>query len=354
MNQLQAEIAQEITRAGPMNMARFMELALYHPALGYYRSPNLIIGKSGDFYTSVSVGSCFGELLARRFICWATALQHGSFQIVELAAHNGQLASDILHFLRTTAPSFYEQVTYTICEPRENYRIVQRQTLAEFSRKVEWHTIETLPQIRGVIFSNELFDALPARLFRYFKQERLFREIGVGLSSEGKLDFVTLSKTCAVRPPFDREVPDQLPDGFFFEISETGNALYENLSQKLKYGYLLTIDYGFLQEEIQQMGKLTLRAYHNHHLTSDILANPGEQDITRTINFTELLQIGERDGLKTEFFTSQERFLMDTLTLSQSINLLLPEGPSLIGQLKTLTNPQHLGSKFRVLLQSRF
>src|SRR5437868_3553525 len=108
MGQLAEIIAGEIAKAGPISAARFMELALYCPVYGYYEAEGDKIGRQGDYFTSVSVGSLFGELLARQFVEWASAdpLRGGqsadaapekrpALQIIEAGAHDGRLARDI-------------------------------------------------------------------------------------------------------------------------------------------------------------------------------------------------------------------------------------------------------------------
>src|SRR6266540_3224203 len=102
MTELENLIRDEIARSGPISFARFMELALYTPALGYYERAPTHIGKRGDFYSSVSVGPLFGQLLAFQFSLWLDALSDTPqpFQIVEAGAHDGRLAADILEWLQ--------------------------------------------------------------------------------------------------------------------------------------------------------------------------------------------------------------------------------------------------------------
>src|SRR6185295_6681386 len=107
---LQALIREEIKVKGPISFARFIELALYCPNLGYYERPESRIGKHGDYYTSVSVGPLFGELLAFQFSKWLETMP-GPVKLVEAGAHDGRLALDIL---RALPRSLLDRVEYWI------------------------------------------------------------------------------------------------------------------------------------------------------------------------------------------------------------------------------------------------
>src|SRR5690349_13568153 len=122
---IQRLIRQEIRSNGPVSFGRFMEIALYCPNLGYYERPGSRIGKRGDYYTSVSVGPLFGGLLAVQFSEWLDAIP-GRVQIVEAGAHDGQLARDILTWLRAERPTLFSQVEYWIVEPSQNRQKWQR------------------------------------------------------------------------------------------------------------------------------------------------------------------------------------------------------------------------------------
>src|SRR2546422_2468376 len=164
MNALEEFIHQKIATAGPVSFARFMELALYHPLYGYYERRAQPVGRQGDFFTSVTVGSLFGELLGFQFVAWLKAVGPGPSQIVEAGAHDGRLAADILNFLKTHQPGLLERVDYWLIEPSAHRQRWQQQTLDQFAAKVRWFdSLAALPAsgVRGVIFSNELLDAMP-------------------------------------------------------------------------------------------------------------------------------------------------------------------------------------------------
>ena len=178
-------IREEILKNGAISFARFMELALYCPETGYYEEKKDIVGRCGDFITSVSAGSLFGELLAFQFAGWLkelpiagrTSASHSRLPIVEAGAHDGKLAGDILTWLKTNRPELFEQIEYIVVEPSQTRRLWQEETLAAFSGKIRW--VSQLSELgnqqssfSGIIFSNELLDAFPSTATAGMQQEK--------------------------------------------------------------------------------------------------------------------------------------------------------------------------------------
>ena len=178
-NPLTEKIRAEIEASGPMPFARYMELALYHPDWGYYETEAGQVGRGGDFITSVSVGAAFGQLLACRFAEWLGSID-GPARLVEAGAHDGTLAHDILTWLAENDEALLESLTYKIVEPSARRRAWQTKRLAKFEQKVEWvDSIAALPEIRGVIFSNELLDAFPVHRIGWSQAKRNWFEWSV-------------------------------------------------------------------------------------------------------------------------------------------------------------------------------
>ena len=169
-----ADILRRAMAPGPLPWVRFMELALYHPQHGYYERSAGVIGKAGDFYTSVSVGPLFGELLAHRFRQWLAGLPRPV--ILEAGAHDGRLALDIL---RALARPEVKGLEYWILEPSSTRQSWQQKVLADFSPQVRWFSNEQAiaPEgVTGIVFAHELLDAFPclrlgwdARTCRWFE-----------------------------------------------------------------------------------------------------------------------------------------------------------------------------------------
>ena len=339
-----------------------MELALYCPDCGYYEKENDTIGRRGDFYTSVSVGPLFGELLAFQFAEWLAALnpQLTTLNLVEAGAHDGRLAKDILNWLRRRRPALFERVEYSIIEPSLRRREWQRETLKTFPN-VRWLDSELATynrQLKGVIFANELLDALPVHRLGWDAKRREWFEWGVSVEGE-RFVWTRLPEkiqSVLLPPPPADELQAVLPDGFTTEVGPAAQTWWEDAAQALKSGKLLTIDYGGRGEELFQPARAngTLRAYHRHRASDDLLAQPGGQDLTAHVNFTAIQTAGENAGLNTEAFASQAQFLTGIAQqVWQDGSDFGPWTSEHTRQFHTLTHPEHLGRAFRTLIQSR-
>jgi SAM-dependent MidA family methyltransferase len=350
-----------VARSGAMPFARFMELALYCPNLGYYETKRDTVGRRGDFYTSVSVGSLFGELLAYQFAEWLAALKKSSrpLRIVEAGAHDGQLARDILTWLEANRPAVFERLEYSIMEPCVHRREWQRDTLECFAGKIRWlASVDALTpsSIKGVIFSNELLDAFPVRRLGWDANKKKWFEWAVAVAGE-RFAWTKLELADNELPPagLSPSLLDVLPDNFTTETSPAATAWWQMAARSLSDGKLMTSDYGLDQEEFYMPSRLngTLRAYYRHHFSDDLLANVGEQDLTAHVNFSEVRSAGEGAGLTTEFYSTQGNFLTRILEKTFK-DKKFGEWTSARGrQFQTLTHPEHLGRAFRVIVQSR-
>ncbi|MGH7979586.1 MAG: SAM-dependent methyltransferase, partial [Limisphaerales bacterium] len=247
-----------------------MELALYCPNLGYYETKRDTVGRRGDFYTSVSVGKTFGELLAFQFAEWLEEIHPpGSRrQLCEAGAHDGQLARDILTWLRSHRPDLFEQLEYSILEPSAHRREWQRDTLECFAGKIRWlarFDASTSASVTGIIFSNELLDAFPVRRLGWDAHRKKWFEWAVAVEDKR---FVWTKMEVA-----DKDLPlaglhssllEVLPDNFTTEINPMAAAWWGNAATALARGKLMTIDYGLETEEffVPSRPNGTLRGFY--------------------------------------------------------------------------------------------
>jgi SAM-dependent MidA family methyltransferase len=359
-------LRQEIARQGSISFARFMELALYCPDYGYYERPHPAIGRAGDYYTSASAGTLFGQLLAFQFARWLEELGLTPVQLVEAGAHDGRLAADILAWLGQNQPSLLRRLEYWIVEPSSRPRRWQEATLRNWVGQVHWADDVTAlagSGVHGVIFSNELLDAMPVHRLGWDADRQEWFEWGVTVR-EDRFEWTRLAPapntllTELKRAGLEltTELLAALPDGFTIDISAAARRWWDRAASALRRGKLLTFDYGLKAAQVllPEGAHGTLRAYSKHRATLDVLARPGEQDITAHVNFTQLQLAGETAGLRTEQFSSQERFLIGIAAqMWADESGARSWDASLARQFQTLTHPEHLGRAFSVLVQAR-
>jgi SAM-dependent MidA family methyltransferase len=336
---LQTELVQlirdTIRERGPQSFAWFMEQALYHPQHGYYSSGRAAIGRKGDYFTNVSVGPLFGQLLAAQFAeIWerlgksagrtdSSGGEIDKFTIVEQGAHDGGFARDVLLAIRAKSPEFFSALRYRIIEPFPVWQDRQSQTLAEFGDRVEWcESLDRLEPFAGVHFANELLDAMPMRL--------LAPDGGTRAALQEKLVALQGNELVFIEKPSNE--------------AERSPAIFtwiDSLSTKLQRGFIIAIDYGFARAEFREV----LQIRTQHRLLDSPFEQIGEADITAHINWTEIAERAEANGLRVAGFTDQHHFLTGIISTFPEI----VEEEKSKRALQTLLHPEMLGRAFQVL-----
>lgn len=343
-------IIQRIQQAGPISFRDFMEMALYYPELGYYTSAPEKIGSQGDFYTSSSLGTVFGTLIGRQLAEMWELLGRGAFTVVEYGAGTGALAHAILDYLQNHA-ELYEQLRYAIIEKSPRMREIQKTHLNE---KVSWHdSIQSLAPFTGCVLSNELVDNFAVH--QVVMAEKL-QEVFVDYQEAG---FREVRQPAApALKEYLAELNVVLPPGFRTEINFEALTWLREIAAALARGYVLTIDYGHLAEEMYRDYRSagTLVCYHQHQVNEDLYANIGEQDITAHVNFSALIHWGAQYGLELSGYTNQGRFLL-ALGFKEYLKKIAVPGQDEQNFRQELFLTQTLlmdmGRKFKVLLQGK-
>lgn len=317
---VQAIIERQIRDSGPLPFHRFMELALYHPSQGYYRSGRDPFGKRGDYYTNSQLQPVFGRLLAGQIKRWREQFGNPrTFRVFEPGAGRGETRREV----RRCLPS------------------------------LEWDCVDhgdpwpSVP-LTGLVFCNEFFDALPVDVVERDVRGREWVEWGVG-SREGRLAWERMG------PSGPREGLPDLAPGRRIETCERQAAAMRRVLALLRRGIVAVVDYGYTRVEIERDGRFadgTLMSYTRHRADPDVLEEPGRRDITAHVNFSVLEDVAREEGAEVLPLRSQQAFLMDA-GREDGFKAAL-EAPSegrrlqLRMQLKTLL--VGLGETFRVLL----
>ena len=339
-------IQEMIAQRGGVRFRDFMELALYDPRHGYYGAGLAALGREGDYFTNVSVGAIFGELMGAQFQeMWEALGRPGEFTIAEQGANDGALAADVLGWSRDEAPAFFEALRYEIVEGLEVLRERQGERLKDFSEKVCWRDrLEELPRLTGVHFSNELIDAFPVHLVRY--RDGRWREMTV----TGSLEW----EDQPIGDPVLAARMADLPriEGYTTEINLEALRWAEVLASGIERGWVVAIDYGFpwarYYSPERRMG--TLQCDTGHRRGIDPLSNPGFCDLTAHVEFTSLTRAFLGAGMELAGYTDQHHFL--TGLVSRRFAERAP-GPQQLRGLKTLLHPELMGTTFEVLGVSR-
>ena len=346
---LVARIGEEIAVSGWISFARYMELALYAPGLGYYSAGAQKFGAAGDFVTAPEMTPLFGRALARQV---AQILATSAPGVIEAGAGSGRLAADLLLALEQLG-ALPER--YAILELSPDLRQRQQATLAaavpHLLDRVEW--LDYLPQtFAGAIVANEVLDAMPVHCVAW-RETGIF-ERGVGIDEDGTLVWQEQPATGALLAEAEAIAGDnELPPDYESEVTLAGPRWAAEWGERLQAGALLVIDYGFPRGEFYhpQRDRGTLMCHYRHQAHTDPFFLPGLQDITAHVDFTAVIAAAHAAGLQLYGFTTQGRFLANCGLLD-----LLAEQPAgsadylrAASAANQLLQPQEMGELFKVI-----
>ena len=359
---LVAQIRAAITAAGgAISFARYMELALYTPGLGYYSGGAQKFGAAGDFITAPELSPLFGRALAQQVaqVCAASAPR-----VLEFGAGSGKLSADLLLELeRLGAPC----ERYAILELSGELRARQRETISVLAPhligKVEW--LDALPNtIEGCVIANEVLDAMPVHLITWrdgSASEQMVTTTENGFAFAERELHATLKADAGT---IARE--HALPDGYTSELGPAACAWTRELAQRLTCGAALLIDYGFAASEYYhpQRATGTLKAHYRHHALDDPFFWPGLADLTAHVDFSAVAVAAQDAGLNVDGYTTQAQFLINC-GITQLLERAAPAHDTDSGasgassylaqsnQVQRLLSPAEMGELFKVLAVSK-
>jgi SAM-dependent MidA family methyltransferase len=298
---------------GQISFAKYMEMALYTPGLGYYAAGKNKLGSKGDFTTAPEISPLFGATIVQTILPIIEHLQslNEPIKILEFGAGTGALAESILTELQSQDIAVD---SYSILDLSADLIERQQSRLAQPFPMVTW--IDQLPKnFTGIILANEVLDAMPIELITYQNQGWIFKDVTLTKeSTEGAISF---------RHCLGKEVPQAiLPEclnqqsfenGYTTEINLNAKAWTNSISEVLDMGILLTIDYGFPEHEYyhQQRNQGTVMGHYAHHAIQDPFFYPGLCDLTAHVDWTSIANTGINADLSLLGFTSQASYLLD-------------------------------------------
>ena len=347
-----------IQREGPITFHDWMRAALYDPVAGYYQRFDLQRwGRAGDYRTSPERSELFAATFAHYFAKLYDELDRPlDWTIIECGAGDGRFAEGVLQSLPA---SVFDRTRYIACDSSADALARARERLREFEGCVEVWPDGEWPRIeRGVVFSNELLDAFPVH--RLVMTDDGLREQYVDAGenrfiwSAGPLSSSRLEEFC-------REYAHQLVPGQIIEVNLQVEDWLREVAAKLGDGFVVTIDYGAESRELYDpvtRREGTLRAFSRHDFVDDVLAEPGEYDITTSVNWTQVKRVGERLGLEVVEFAAQDKFLLNA-GLPEVMERRLANLESDAAKLTLTTGaremilPSGMAAHFQVLVQKK-
>ena len=346
---LQRQIASEIAaNDGAISFARFMELALYAPGLGYYSGGAAKLGAAGDFTTAPEITALFGATLARAA---AAIIAQSAPNILEFGAGTGKLARDVLTALHQDGVAV---ARYDIVELSGELRARQQEALRDFPQ-VRW--LDGFPDaFSGVVLANEVLDAMPVELVK--KTADGWREVLVTIAN-GAFAYTERAPSAALAAHILVQIPDTefLPDGYLTEVHPVAGGFMASLARMLEKGRgaAFLFDYGFPAHEyyVGQRETGTVMCHYRHHSHPDPFYLPGLQDITAHVDFTAMALAAQDNGVDVLGYMNQAAFLLGA-GIGELLLRTSPDDPMRYlpqaNAVQKLVSPAEMGELFKVLI----
>jgi SAM-dependent MidA family methyltransferase len=363
---LAERLRRKIEGAGAISFRDWMAAALYDESEGYYcRAGRARWGRAdagGDYRTSPERSPLFAATFARYFAAlYAELGSPRQWTILEAGAGAGDFARVLLETLEREHPHVFQATRYCVAEISADARARSRCNLAAFAGRVEFceNDLRGLSFETGLIFSNELLDALPVHRVRL--RDGQLRELCVGLDEAGDFVWTEQEPTTARLAAHFSRPHTLLAEGQIAEVNLAAEEWLADAALALKRGYVVTVDYGAEAAELYQSKERsagTLRGFRAHKFVADLLARPGEHDLTTTINWTALKQAGEAAGLETISLERLDEFLLRAGLLDE-LERLTAQAPDEAERLRLRVGaremilPGGMGRSFQVLSQKK-
>jgi SAM-dependent MidA family methyltransferase len=354
---LLARIRAEIDRHdGWIGFARFMEMALYEPGLGYYSAGATKFGSAGDFVTAPEISPLFSRCVAAQ--CAEVLSTLGAGDVLEVGAGSGVMAADMLEELEALGqvPRRY-LILESSADLRQRQRALLEQRAARHLGRIAW--LDTPPEsLAGLIVANEVLDAIPVERFRVRGDK--INALGVTWHGQGPdWSEVRARRELATRVrALERYVGENFPNGYTSEVNLRHGPWIAGLAEALTRGVMLFIDYGLPRRQYYRPERHdgTLLCHFRHRFHNDPFLNVGLQDIGAWVDFTEVAEAGTNAGLAVAGYTTQAHFLMGAgieRYLAAVTRAQVAERVNIARQAMLLTLPAEMGERFKVIAMTR-
>lgn len=345
------------SNGGALPFWRFMELALYAPGLGYYSAGATKLGRDGDFVTAPELGPLFAECIADALAPTFAPLGEDAV-FLEIGGGSGAFAEAAIERLQAARAM---PARYAILEPSADLRERQRQRLYErlptdlFSR-VAWPQTPFATRWNGVVFANEVIDALPTSRFAVIKGEVYEEHVALDGAGFKRIDRPADALLSSAVRHLERQCGGEFADGYRSEVLPQLPYWIQAVIGALDKGALLFVDYGYPRREYYDPRRNdgTLRAFHRHRLTNDLFSRVGLQDVTVSVDFTAMAEAGTAAGFEFAGYCTQASFLIGNgleHRLAEHEDRAEDEAAryALRQQAKKLTLPGEMGERFQVI-----
>jgi SAM-dependent MidA family methyltransferase len=326
----------------PIGFDEFMQLALYYPKLGYYRSGSEKFGEKGDFITAPETSDLFGFCLAKQ----CAEVLNVNDSILEFGAGSGVLVAQVLFELGrlNKLPKFY-YILELSAELQQRQKQTINNVVPELINKIIW--LDKLPEnFCGVVIANEVLDAMPAK--RIIQKNNQFYELGVGVK-DNELNWQIKTE---VLNNDKFKLPPLLSENYTTEINQQSLAWINSLFDILDSAVVLLIDYGMHNNEYFHPQRVdgTLRCYYQHKSNDNPFINIGKQDITTSVNFSAIAHQAKLSGFTIAGYATQALFLI-SLGIEKYLLNVADENKriNMAQQIKQLVLPSAMGESFKIL-----
>ena len=331
--------------------AEYMKQALYHPQYGYYMKEQSKIGREGDFITTSNISDIYGRSLAKWFYKKANEWNL-PFAVCEIGAGTGRFAKAFIDEWRLISS---KPIHYYILEESPYHQKLQKEILIGDEVR-QMKSLEEITPFEGLIFSNELYDAFPVHVIE--NHEGQLMEVMITFKNNQLVEIVERLENDEILR-FLKLYGVQLNNRQRIEIPLQMEAMVSAIAKALLRGAVLTVDYGYTNEEWMDPGRRdgSLRGYYKHQQVNNVLERPGEMDMTSHVHFDPFIKMGNQEGLQFVNKWRQDEFLLTTGILDELQENYDPNPFSAVSKrnraIRSLILPGGMSSSFHVVLQQK-